>query len=123
MLTSLEEALAAFQLSSFRQYNHFFQAWENATNNWRYLGKYWFVLGAVKSIFFSETSSTRFMGDEFLANYSFNAYLEMFGVSQDWKLGPNRLKNSQNKPKLVQNKLCWHNRVQYTSLITMKAQI
>ena len=76
VVTSLEERLAAFQLTVSRQSNRFYQTWQNAINNWPYLGKYWSVLATVKSIFFSEESSKRFMDDEFLANYPFKDYSE-----------------------------------------------
>ena len=66
------EDLAACQPTSFRQSKRFFQTWQNDINNCQYLGKYWSVLNSVKSIFFSETCSMRFMGDEFLPNYPFN---------------------------------------------------
>ena len=37
----------------------------------QFLEKYWSVFDSVKRIFFSETSSTQFMCDEFSANYPF----------------------------------------------------
>ena len=41
----------------------------------QFLEKYWSVLDSVKRIFFSETSSTQFMCDEFSANYPFKLIL------------------------------------------------
>ena len=69
---SLEDDPSACQLTVFRQSNCFFQTRQNAIIGCRYLGKYVSVFDAVKSIFFSETSSTRIMGAEIPANYPFN---------------------------------------------------
>ena len=73
---SLEDDPSACQLTVFRQSNCFFQTRQNAIIGCRYLGKYVSVFDAVKSIFFSETSSTRIMGAEIPANYPFKQQIQ-----------------------------------------------